>query len=460
MVGQLVNKGSGRRDKIRSRSSKQHGNTTDSSSEGFGASSSLQSREEEKSEPLGFSRTTEEGDERRKDVAEGRGLDGGSAFVGRPRSSRGPQQIVAGMKLEFRSHTQLRQKTDNEKKRASMERKSNVFSSIGKFQALSPVAQVKGHISTLKRDPIEMKQLEPLKDGIDVVDDSSLSLGSLPPPDREERSLGNSGSGLLNASLNLSGRNPMNSCTDFCGSRMFSSFEQISTSASDDQWARFKLLGRLGLGTIQLNAQAQVLVERNYGIMLNALRYIYSLRDDAPDNSFEEAPPADRVLDIKTGHLLEEMHQSTIDIPSAGSVMKRDPNSVCIEPEVRSQLKDYIVVIASLYQDNSFHDYEHASNVLSAVDRLIGLVSLPEGGWDCRNLKYGCGIAREPWNHFALVFSAMIHDVDHNGESIFPYERKLFSVFPAFLQLPYFFRRCSKCSADQRKSSSCRSIQK
>jgi len=283
------------------------------------------------------------------------------------------------------------------------------------------VAQAKGHISTLKRDPGDLKQ-GPLQD---EIDDSSLSLGSLPPPDREERSLGNSGSALLNASLNLSARNPMNASSDFSGNRMMSSSEQITTSATDDQWARFKLLGRLGLGSIELSAQAQVLVERNYCIMLNALKYIYSLRDDTPDNSIEEPLPADRVLDIKTGHLLEEMHQSTIDVPSAGSVMKRDPNSVCIEPEVRSQLKDYIVVIASLYQDNSFHDYKHASNVLSAVDRLIGLVSLPQGGWDYRNLKYGCGIAREPWNHFALVFSAMIHDVDHNGESSFPDQSKL-----------------------------------
>jgi hypothetical protein len=210
----------------------------------------------------------------------------------------------------------------------------------------------------------------------------------------------------------------MDGAMNLSGHQMMLSFEQIPTSVTNEQWARFKLLGRIGLGNIQLSPQAEVLVDRNYSIMLDAIKLIYSLRDEAPDESPEESLPADTVLDIQTGHLLEEV-QSTIDVPTSVCVPQRDPRSATIEPEVRIQLKDYIVVIASLYKDNSFHDYEHASNVLSAVDRLIGLVGLPNGGWDYRNLTYGCGIAREPWNHFALVFSAMIHDVDHNGEMIF-----------------------------------------
>lgn len=338
-----------------------------------------------------------------------------------------------------RSQSCQKPKTEQERKKRqeSLDRKSDILNSLGKFQAPSPIAATpKSDFLSLRRDPYAVKSLDlSLNKKIDGDDDSdSLSLGSLPPPEREERSLGNSTSASMNASMNLSGHNRMNSSMDLSGHNFPSSSDRIVTSASDEQWARFKLLGRLGLGTIRLSPEAQGLVEHNYGIMLNAIKNIYALRAEPSEDS-SETSSSTKVLNVKTGQLLEEIHV-TIDVPSSRSILKRDPSTIHVDRNVCQQLKDYIVVIASLYQDNSFHDYEHASNVLRAVDRLVGLVSLPEGGvWDYRNLKNGHGVAREPWNHFALVFAAMVHDVDHNGKFLSPF---LFMMtFSAYMILTF-----------------------
>lgn len=248
----------------------------------------------------------------------------------------------------------------------------------------------------------------------DDASENSLSLDSLPPPEREERIARSCPDkcALHHMSRSLSS---FGESMDLSGHRVSTEHEQITTSASDEEWARFKLLGRLGLGEIKLSKEARALVDRNYSIMLNAIKYIYALRSEEECDASVESMKDSDVLDIKTGNLLEEV-QETIPIPTEGpSQLKRDPKTIVVAPKVEAQLKDYITVISCMYRDNAFHNFEHASTVLKAVHRVIGSVVRPEGDVDFRNLKHGYGVAREPWNHFALVFAALIHDVDHNG---------------------------------------------
>lgn len=268
----------------------------------------------------------------------------------------------------------------------------------------------RGNSAILKRNPYAPKAPE-IPDDVSI---HSLSLDSLPPPEREERiAMSCPDKCYMNSwSRSLSS---FGESMDLSGHRLLTEHAQITTSASDEQWARFKLLGRLGLGDIQLSREAAALVERNYSIMLNAIKHIYALRADEQDDESFNLKDETNVLDIKTGKLLEEV-QSTIRVSTNGpSQLKRDPKKIQVDPLVQRQLRDYIVVISSMYRDNAFHNFEHASTVLRAVDKVIGLVGLPEGEVDFRNLKHGYGVAREPWNHFALVFAALIHDVDHNG---------------------------------------------
>jgi hypothetical protein len=92
-----------------------------------------------------------------------------------------------------------------------------------------------------------------------------------------------------------------------------------------------------------------------------------------------------------------------------------------------SQLRHYVNTIASLYQDNPFHNFEHASHVTMSscqtshgvapshihIEMLLSLTMEVNEGWELHDHTYG--ITSDPLTQFAVVFAALIHDVDHTG---------------------------------------------
>jgi hypothetical protein len=90
---------------------------------------------------------------------------------------------------------------------------------------------------------------------------------------------------------------------------------------------------------------------------------------------------------------------------------------------VIAQLSSYVSNIAALYQDNPFHNFEHASHVTMSVNKLLSRsVAPPDIGCDDEGNIHALtlhdhtyGITSDPLTQFACVFSAVIHDVDHQG---------------------------------------------
>eukprot|EP00980_Cylindrotheca_fusiformis_P016353 scaffold4870_cov135-Cylindrotheca_fusiformis.AAC.3 len=103
--------------------------------------------------------------------------------------------------------------------------------------------------------------------------------------------------------------------------------------------------------------------------------------------------------------------------------------SMTIGDEVKSQLRNYISSISEMYPDNAFHNFEHASHVTASVKKLLSrIVNIDDGnglgagnpsdGVDLVDLAgHSYGITSDPLTQFAVVFSAIIHDVDHPGVS-------------------------------------------
>lgn len=101
-----------------------------------------------------------------------------------------------------------------------------------------------------------------------------------------------------------------------------------------------------------------------------------------------------------------------------------DAESVELSPEIMSQLRDYVSTLSCMYRDNPFHNFAHASHVTMASNKLLSRVTAPDDVYSnttvtlAMNLHdYTYGLTSDPLTQFAIVFSALIHDVDHLGVS-------------------------------------------
>jgi len=76
---------------------------------------------------------------------------------------------------------------------------------------------------------------------------------------------------------------------------------------------------------------------------------------------------------FKHGTVLEEVTE-VIRLPSFNAKAFKshvDPEKIELGPEVESQLKRFVTIIAAMYRNNPFHNFEHASHVTMSVNKLL-----------------------------------------------------------------------------------------
>ncbi|GKZ00770.1 hypothetical protein MPSEU_001028800 [Mayamaea pseudoterrestris] len=81
---------------------------------------------------------------------------------------------------------------------------------------------------------------------------------------------------------------------------------------------------------------------------------------------------------------------------------------------LREVVREFVSEIANLYNDNSFHCFEHAGHVTLAMDKLIARMS-STAQTDQELHERTFGLSSDFISRFALVFAAFIHDVGHPG---------------------------------------------
>eukprot|EP00980_Cylindrotheca_fusiformis_P021626 scaffold8492_cov84-Cylindrotheca_fusiformis.AAC.1 len=110
---------------------------------------------------------------------------------------------------------------------------------------------------------------------------------------------------------------------------------------------------------------------------------------------------------------------------------RQNPSSIDIGDEVTSQLRKFLFIVAGMYHNNSFHNFQHAIHVTASVKKLLARIvntgqgnglevssvdSSMDSSMDIADLVgHSYGITSDPLTQFAVVFSAIIHDVDHPG---------------------------------------------
>lgn len=129
-------------------------------------------------------------------------------------------------------------------------------------------------------------------------------------------------------------------------------------------------------------------------------------------------------LDIESGTTPINEATETIDFPTQPVVVGDNREKNAISDVVVKQLVHLVSRISSMYNDNNFHNFAHASHVTQSVSKLLSRLAAFDDGMDHHGkdsaMNHGCHgfasrIVSDPLGHFAIVFSALVHDVDHPG---------------------------------------------
>eukprot|EP00980_Cylindrotheca_fusiformis_P009290 scaffold2038_cov119-Cylindrotheca_fusiformis.AAC.1 len=179
---------------------------------------------------------------------------------------------------------------------------------------------------------------------------------------------------------------------------------------------------------IQEMNKTERLVEWNVEVLASLLEQIVGSRGGVV-NHIQTLSKAEKNIGTSGRTVLEEF---TPVIPlkrfDAEELERRQRTSkVDIGDEAKYQLRQYVSTISGLYPDNAFHNFEHASHVTASVKKLLarivnindrnGLAAIiPTDSMDLVDLAgHSYGITSDPLTQFTVVFSALIHDVDHPG---------------------------------------------
>jgi class 3 adenylate cyclase len=168
------------------------------------------------------------------------------------------------------------------------------------------------------------------------------------------------------------------------------------------------------------------LIEWNVDLLSNFLKQVVAGRSLGSNTTDPQFGP--KFLTKQNASILHEVSES-IELPKfnfRAAKARAQPSSVELPEPVTEQLRQYVTIIASRYRDNPFHNFAHASHVTMSANKLLMRIVKPEDvNYHRSSVKaiavdlhdYTYGIASDPLTQFAVMFSALIHDVEHSGVS-------------------------------------------
>jgi len=181
-------------------------------------------------------------------------------------------------------------------------------------------------------------------------------------------------------------------------------------------------------GEIKFNDKIERLVDWHVEIFSKLIRQIIAQRhNDSMDENKNLAEDKSSYTTAKSriegATVLDEVTEM-IEFPQSDAdryKRQSDPGSVELGDEVLTKLRDYVRNIAAAYHKNPFHNFEHASHVTMSAAKLLSRIVVAADGVERRSSLSGhhhhhhWEIQLDPLTQLACVFSALIHDVDHQG---------------------------------------------
>ena len=145
--------------------------------------------------------------------------------------------------------------------------------------------------------------------------------------------------------------------------------EVDATDEEEDSWGEEDDEAVLGNQGVAKMSKKERLVEWNVEILSDLLKRIIAARGA---KKAREVPRAERQISRNDATVLEEFEE-IIALPkiSMDDLQKRkDPDYIMLDPKVISQLRDLISKIADMYQENDFHNFEHAVSTWVFVEDI------------------------------------------------------------------------------------------
>lgn len=100
--------------------------------------------------------------------------------------------------------------------------------------------------------------------------------------------------------------------------------------------------------------------------------------------------------------------QLAIEMKAVDCYTPRELDSFCeLCPVVKAELQAFVIAIAAGYENNAFHNFQHASHVAHLSNLLIHSMDGEK--------EVAMSIVHDPLIRFAIVLSALVHDIGHTG---------------------------------------------
>ncbi|CAB9519134.1 Receptor-type guanylate cyclase gcy [Seminavis robusta] len=209
----------------------------------------------------------------------------------------------------------------------------------------------------------------------------------------------------------------------------------VDPTRQEDGTTSAKVSSRVAKSASEMKAKKQKrLVQWMTEVLLERLRQIVARRDKVQGGSFKEeaqankSAPTTAAASVGSGIPMDEVVEA-IKLPDFddNAVTEEDLSFVHIPEVVVDQLRAHVTAIAESYQDNPFHNFEHACHVTMSTTKFLGRIASMEidlptlQGKDARAAvashihDYTHGILSDPLTLFGIVYSSLIHDCDHAG---------------------------------------------
>lgn len=181
------------------------------------------------------------------------------------------------------------------------------------------------------------------------------------------------------------------------------------------------------VGQTQINSGHIRLIEWNCDVMLDRLKAIVKRRDAIgfiPHKPMTEEN--ERSILCPTSTIPSKEVKMSISVPDFDPIIEEKiamSRKINISQEVQVELRKFITAVASAYPNNAFHSFVHASNVVLAATKLLKRImaadehgSSSNGNLTSHDLYvHTFGISSDPLAQFAIIFSCLVHDIDHPG---------------------------------------------